>query len=90
MSPIPEASYNYVARWDYSMLAEAMCNKQGKYRVFKVGARVGGCKALQTHLGLVCLFGLLLQLHTPQKLARGSYQVLLQCCLSHASTITHS
>lgn len=37
LSPIPEASYNYVQRWDYSMLAQAMCGRGGKFKVFKVG-----------------------------------------------------
>jgi TPP-dependent 2-oxoacid decarboxylase len=36
LSPIPEASYNYVQRWDYSLLAHAMCNKGGKYKIYKV------------------------------------------------------
>eukprot|EP00775_Hariotina_reticulata_P008717 gene8717-8898_t len=36
LSPIPEAGYNYPKRWDYSLLAEAMCNKEGKYKVYKV------------------------------------------------------
>lgn len=36
LSPIPEASYNYVQNWDYALLAQAMCNKGGKYKVFKV------------------------------------------------------
>jgi hypothetical protein len=29
--------YNYLPTWDYSLVAEGMCNKSGKYKVFKVG-----------------------------------------------------
>lgn len=36
LSPIPDATYNYVQNWDYALLAQAMCNKGGKYKVFKV------------------------------------------------------
>jgi TPP-dependent 2-oxoacid decarboxylase len=36
LSPIPESGYNYVQRWDYSLLAQAMCNKGGKYKILKV------------------------------------------------------
>lgn len=36
ISPISESGYNYPKRWDYALLAEAMCNKEGKYKVFKV------------------------------------------------------
>jgi hypothetical protein len=36
LSPIPEASYNYVQQWDYSMLAQAMCGRRGKFKVYKV------------------------------------------------------
>lgn len=43
LSPLPEASYNFVQRWDYALLAQAMCNKGGKYKVFKVGYRQRCC-----------------------------------------------
>jgi hypothetical protein len=28
--------YNYLPTWDYSMVAEGMCNGSGKYKVMKV------------------------------------------------------
>lgn len=36
VSPFPEAAYNYVQQWDYSMLAQGMCGRGGKSKVYKV------------------------------------------------------
>lgn len=54
LSPIPEAGYNYVQRWDYSLLAEAMCNKSGKYKVYKVQLRIQ--LLLAAHVAPCCRF----------------------------------
>jgi TPP-dependent 2-oxoacid decarboxylase len=36
VSPIPHSSYNYTKRWNHTLLAEAMCNGEGKYKILKV------------------------------------------------------
>eukprot|EP00775_Hariotina_reticulata_P008817 gene8817-8996_t len=55
LSPLPEAGYNCIKRWNFAMLAEAMCNQEGKYKVFQVRteaqaiAAIAEAKALSDH-----------------------------------------
>ncbi|WIA38705.1 hypothetical protein OEZ86_002005 [Tetradesmus obliquus] len=46
LSPIPDSGYNYLPSWDYSKVAEGMCNSSGKYKVFKVTTEAQACAAI--------------------------------------------
>jgi TPP-dependent 2-oxoacid decarboxylase len=57
VSPIPHSNYNYTKRWNHTLLAEAMCNGEGKYKILKV--REGGRNGCQGGQGRLLTLSLL-------------------------------